>query len=554
MPTLTRIHEIIKETDHNYSPYYGILPSLIREKGYVRGIEVGVYCGGHADSILKNSGTELLIGIDPYMLYEPGMPEFTKQEDYDILHDLTIERLSVYENRYKHLRETSDEAYVKLKGGLEQYDFVFIDGKHTYEQCKKDIENYGRLVKKGGVIVCHDYNHPTFPELTTAINEFVSQHNVVLMKGPLHICWMEKTWDRNSIEENVVFNEADYLLRYPDVKKAVLKGWFKNGYAHYVKYGRKEGRVFELKEKLDELVDNVNPSWSDHLVLKGYVEKPDSTELLSINMIDVPEQFRQIQSVEYPEGNKLPFEQYFYKYFQDERPQTLRTYLPIFWTSYYVNNQYGGDKQALSMLREYINTLDKSVKYFTLVQYDDGILNDISGLDVLVYASGCIKAGYYPTPLLCQPLNSSPFQFVNKEILLSFIGAKTHPIRTRLVDELRESGWAASLDIVPYDEYLNILQRSTFALCPRGYGVTSFRLYESMAYGCIPVYISDKFIEPFNLPFDDYGIKITPDRIKYIPEILRLVDVEKMQKMVEIRFKEYFVYSSCAQQIINTLL
>ena len=35
------------------------------------------------------------------------------------------------------------------------------------------------------------------------------------------------------------------------------------------------------------------------------------------------------------------------------------------------------------------------------------------------------------------------------------------------------------------------MRDSLFSLCPRGYGPTSFRLYESIQLGSIPVYIAE---------------------------------------------------------------
>lgn len=37
-------------------------------------------------------------------------------------------------------------------------DLLFIDGDHSYEGCKSDIDHYGPLVRPGGIISGHDYN------------------------------------------------------------------------------------------------------------------------------------------------------------------------------------------------------------------------------------------------------------------------------------------------------------------------------------------------------------------------------------------------------------
>lgn len=550
MTRIQKIKEIILDTDKNFSPYYEVIPKLIRERKYSKGIEIGVFCGGHAESILKTD-LKLLVGIDPYKLYDPGMPKLDTQEDFDSLFLLTKIRLTQYKGRYQHIRKESDEAYQNfLKSQVEQYDFVFIDGLHTYEQCKKDLENYSKLIKQGGIIACHDYNHPTFLLLTNAIDEFVAKHKAKLVIGPLHLVYIEKSWGEN-VKESIVFNEEDYLAMYPDVAKAMVKGWFKTGYEHYQKYGKKEGRRFNLNGKLDGYIDNVNPNWSNHLTLKGYVETPRI--LPEVYMVNVPEEFKQIQNIEYPKGNKIPFERYFEQCYLEERPKTFRKYLPIHWTSYYVNNAYGSDKKAIDKLQSFIDTLDKNDKYFTIIQYDDGVLNNIEGLDILVYSMGCGKLGYYPIPLISQPLCSSPFDNNHlKYIEYSFIGANTHPIRQKLIKELGESEFL-NLKSIGYEEYIMMLKHSKFCLAVRGYGITSFRMFEAMSFGCIPIYISDKFWEPFNIPFSEYGIKIKPEQIKDIPNIIKSVDVDKMQKKVKEYFENYFTYSTCFENIIKTL-
>ena len=36
------------------------------------------------------------------------------------------------------------------------YDFVFIDGDHSYEAVRADVDSYGVMVAPGGVLVLHD--------------------------------------------------------------------------------------------------------------------------------------------------------------------------------------------------------------------------------------------------------------------------------------------------------------------------------------------------------------------------------------------------------------
>jgi hypothetical protein len=185
-----KILSIIADTDKNFAPYYDVVPKLIRNRNYKKGIEIGVFAGGHAAAILRTD-IELLIGVDPYKIYkEGGMPSsICNQDDFDCLYSVVLERLG--NKRYVHFKLTSDDAFILIKKIWGDFDFIFIDGKHTYDQIKRDLDNYSSLIRKGGVIACHDYNHPFYPKLTIAIDEFAREHNTKVVKEPLHAIYME---------------------------------------------------------------------------------------------------------------------------------------------------------------------------------------------------------------------------------------------------------------------------------------------------------------------------------------------------------------------------
>ncbi len=183
---LEQLIEISNGTDVNFAPYYDLLPNLINERGYKKGIEIGVYTGGHAESILSKTQLQTLVGVDPYKFYENGMPHFDTQQDYDQLKDFTLRRLLKYAPRFFLYTNESDEAFQKLIESKDKFDFVFVDGLHTYEQCKKDLDNYSQLIQPGGVVSGHDIDHSWFPGVTTAIEEFAAKHGKEIFRGPLH--------------------------------------------------------------------------------------------------------------------------------------------------------------------------------------------------------------------------------------------------------------------------------------------------------------------------------------------------------------------------------
>lgn len=51
------------------------------------------------------------------------------------------------------LRMTSDDFFAQ---NTQKFDFIFIDGLHTYEQVALDIKNSLKCLKDGGVIALHD--------------------------------------------------------------------------------------------------------------------------------------------------------------------------------------------------------------------------------------------------------------------------------------------------------------------------------------------------------------------------------------------------------------
>lgn len=58
-----------------------------------------------------------------------------------------------------------------------QLDLVFIDGSHGYRDCANDIRDWGRHVRPGGILACHDYG--AFEGVTRAVDELMPRREVV---------------------------------------------------------------------------------------------------------------------------------------------------------------------------------------------------------------------------------------------------------------------------------------------------------------------------------------------------------------------------------------
>ncbi|MES1169824.1 MAG: exostosin family protein, partial [Leifsonia sp.] len=104
---------------------------------------------------------------------------------------------------------------------------------------------------------------------------------------------------------------------------------------------------------------------------------------------------------------------------------------------------------------------------------------------------------------------------VEPDLLFSFVGSRTARCRDVLfelrhpdavVEEPRDFDfWSPS---VPQRTRFNdVLVRSRFVLCPRGRGTSSFRLYEVLSAGRVPVIISDDWVPPHGPEWEKFSIR-----------------------------------------------
>jgi hypothetical protein len=280
---------------------------------------------------------------------------------------------------------------------------------------------------------------------------------------------------------------------------------------------------------------------------------------MAMNIVETP--FMVKTNHEYPQNNKIIFEEYFYNWFVENKPIINKIYLPIFWTNYYISKDYA--QQDISEVNRFLDTLDKDKDYFTIVQWDDGIVNPFEYKNIYVFGQGGggAKRGYigdYSIPLICQP--NPNIKIENKDIFASFVGAihGRSNCRENLYNNLKNKNDYLFEGSIGYNAFSNIMSRSIFSLCPRGYGATSFRICEALQHGSIPVYISDKPWIPFNdmIDFNDYGVIVNEKDIDHIDDILKFISKEEVDKKTNIGkevYKQYYSYNGCAEKILIKL-
>jgi len=287
-----------------------------------------------------------------------------------------------------------------------------------------------------------------------------------------------------------------------------------------------------------------------------------------LRILEVPEQFLPAMPIQYPphQGNNPMIEHRCFDFFT-QNYQSIETdyiYLPIQWTAYHLLNGYGQNIQPIIDYYKQVVESFPNEKFFTVVQYDGGTLVELPNCTVFA-ASGKFSSPvgtnsvYKPIPLMCDP---HPVSDVPKIYKASFCGRKTHEIRNKMFDVLSE---VEGFELVDPDSHTfndqhiqnfrSLINQSTFGLCPRGYGPTSFRMYETIQMGSIPVFISNEFWLPFTdyIKWEKLAVLVTPDEMESIPNILdEIISENLVDGMVEYGKMCYDNYLSW-DGIVNTI-
>ena len=157
-----------------------------------------------------------------------------------------------------------------------------------------------------------------------------------------------------------------------------------------------------------------------------------------------------------------------------------------------------------------------------------------TGLRASKAHSPLIHGGIYPSVSFAKP--DHPFALSDDfRFLFSFLGSfDTHPVRRKL-GALSEGDWkqervsfllkntagSQSSDSESFrTDYLASLRHSKFILCPRGMCPSSLRLFETMKAGRVPVVISDDWVPPPEVRWENIIVRVAERDISLLPSIL----------------------------------
>jgi len=138
--------------------------------------------------------------------------------------------------------------------------------------------------------------------------------------------------------------------------------------------------------------------------------------------------------------------------------------------------------------------------------------------------------------------------------LCTFRGARMPGVRASL---LEHAGWGEDVEVVetpflenwvPGDKlayrnaYVDSILDSRFVLCPRGYATSTFRMYEAMQLGRVPVVLSDAWTAPRGPDWDTCVLRVAEAEWSRLPAILRAAEPRwaSMAEQARSAWEEWF--------------
>lgn len=260
----------------------------------------------------------------------------------------------------------------------------------------------------------------------------------------------------------------------------------------------------------------------------------------------------------WPRQNTVPLQIFFWKYLQEKGGVLKRKYIPVFWDHFNCNPT----DEDYHILRDFLRTLDPDDAYFVIANYLEDKNIELPP-DTLIFSNSGGRNEMETLGKVAIPLLNNPLPVFNtrenRVYDMSFIGDyHAHPCRFKMSDSCHSLGTSLlrNTSAITPGGYCHILEKTVFSLCPRGYGVSSYRLYESILAGCIPVYISDCFWLPYEdkICWDDFLVKVSLENIPILPDIVYSYtqrEITRMQEVIEHISRTYFTNEFLCEYIIE---
>jgi len=147
------------------------ITKLCGKLGFTEGAEIGVCKGKYSRVFCWNVPNLHLYCIDTWFS-DPNDPG-----DEGVLNESNYAHAKKILNPFNvtFLRSDSMDAVKTFKD--ESLDFVYIDANHTFDYVMRDIIEWSKKVKIGGIVAGHDYYRLRHANVILAVDTYVKAHN-----------------------------------------------------------------------------------------------------------------------------------------------------------------------------------------------------------------------------------------------------------------------------------------------------------------------------------------------------------------------------------------
>jgi hypothetical protein len=161
-----------------------------------RVFEFGTFLGYSSSVFLKNLEKCIVYTLDLDEKIEFNNNDLNQVLINDSLNDQYLSfKQSVIGPKYlQSFLKLNDERIVVLKSNSLTFDvepfndkieFVFVDGGHLFDIVKNDTEKSFKMLKKGGVIIWHDYNSKIHSDVTIYLNKLSETKKIFHIENTL---------------------------------------------------------------------------------------------------------------------------------------------------------------------------------------------------------------------------------------------------------------------------------------------------------------------------------------------------------------------------------
>ena len=242
-------------------------------------------------------------------------------------------------------------------------------------------------------------------------------------------------------------------------------------------------------------------------------------------------------------------------------------YVPIPWGSYFVSRAKGGHSRGgRTWIQNYVDGLpywNGGKKHFTIGHRNGGFMIDLG--ECIRFSANAYKGEISIPYGVCR----YPFLDNKRDVSCSFMGivhynTKTKiPYREQMIEALGDDPRITIIDTSngkdkSKEKYIDLMARSRFSLCPRGYGISTYRVFEACQLGSIPIMIADGYKKPFDdiLDWNSFSLQVLESEMATIPDLVDLFDEESIEYMSIIArrvWEHFFCHDSTCHHIMATL-